>query len=97
MSDWHFWPATVIHPDDRSAAAVHAAGLEAGQANEIEYRLVRADGQTIWVRDSSRVERQGIRSLFTALLVILVIENGPRQNGNVCTRPSGSSGYWPKP
>lgn len=56
ITDWSFWPSVVIHPDDRAAAARQAALLAAGQSSEIEYRLLRADGQIIWVRDSARVE-----------------------------------------
>jgi PAS domain S-box-containing protein len=53
-ADWKFWPSHVIHPDDRAAAAAQAARLASGQNSEMEYRLVRADGVTIWVRDSAR-------------------------------------------
>lgn len=56
LADWSFWPTTVIHADDRAAAAEQAARLAQGQASEMEYRLVRADGSVIWVRDSGRVE-----------------------------------------
>lgn len=55
-SDWHFWPSTLIHPDDRFKAAAQASKLSRGQSNEVEYRLMRADGAVIWVRDSARVE-----------------------------------------
>ncbi|GAB4411324.1 MAG: hypothetical protein Fur0044_05260 [Anaerolineae bacterium] len=55
-ADWRFWPSVAIHPDDREAAAEQAARLAQGQNSEIEYRMVRADGEIIWVRDSARVE-----------------------------------------
>ncbi len=58
-SDWNFWAGSVIHPDDRARAAVHALQLPLQASGEIEYRLVRADGQIIWVRDKARVEQQG--------------------------------------
>lgn len=58
-ADWSFWPAVVIHPDDRAVAAEQAVQLAAGQSSEIEYRLVRANGEIIWVRDSARVESEG--------------------------------------
>jgi PAS domain S-box-containing protein len=61
MADWNFWPTVVIHPDDRPAAKVQAAQLANGQSSEMEYRLVRANGEVIWVRDSSRVEWDPIR------------------------------------
>jgi PAS domain S-box-containing protein len=61
IADWSFWPSTVIHPDDRAAAAAQAQRLALGQNSELEYRLVRADGSVIWVRDSGRVEREPIR------------------------------------
>lgn len=55
--DWTFWPEHVIHPDDRQAAAFQLSVFLSGQDSQVEYRLVRADGQIIWVRDSGRVVR----------------------------------------
>jgi PAS domain S-box-containing protein len=57
MADRDFWPAIVIHPDDRAAARAHAEQLSTGQDGQIEYRLIRSDGEIIWVRDSARVKR----------------------------------------
>ncbi len=59
MADWTFWPSSVIHPDDRARAAAQAKRLAMGQDSEVEYRMTRADGKVIWVRDSGRVERKG--------------------------------------
>ncbi len=59
MLDWNFWPSKVIHPDDRPRATAHALHLTMERGDEIEYRLIRADGQIIWVRDSARVEDAG--------------------------------------
>ena len=58
LSDWSFWPLTVIHPDDRARASMQAATNAKGEHNQIEYRLVRADGRVIWVRDSARVQTE---------------------------------------
>ncbi|HXW01360.1 MAG TPA: ATP-binding protein, partial [Anaerolineae bacterium] len=60
-ADWSFWPSTVIHPDDRAAAAAQAARLALGQNSEVEYRLIRSNGEVIWVRDSGRVEKDTVR------------------------------------
>jgi PAS domain S-box-containing protein len=55
MADWSFWPTRIIHPDDRAAAAAQAKRFAQGQNSEVEYRLMRADGQIIWVRDSGEI------------------------------------------
>ncbi|RMF02181.1 MAG: response regulator [Chloroflexi bacterium] len=57
--DWTLWPSQLIHPDDRQIAAEHARNLSRGIDGEIEYRMIRADGEIIWVRDSGRVETRG--------------------------------------
>ncbi len=58
LNDWSFWPSTVIHPDDRARASTQAATNAKGEHNQVEYRLVRADGRIIWVRDSARVQTE---------------------------------------
>ncbi|MCB0190883.1 MAG: GAF domain-containing protein [Anaerolineae bacterium] len=60
--DWHFWPSTLIHPDDRFRAAAQATKLSQGQSSLVEYRIVRADGAVIWVRDSASVETKNNRT-----------------------------------
>ncbi len=63
--DWSFWPSTVIHPQDRAKAAAQVAQFARGQDSELEYRLVRANGKIIWIRDSGRVEQiHGSRSIL---------------------------------
>lgn len=61
INDWSFWPTVVIHPDDRAKAAEQAARLTSGQNSQLEYRLVRANGEIIWVRDSGRAEYDPVR------------------------------------
>jgi PAS domain S-box-containing protein len=56
ITNWSFWPSTVIHPEDRERAAAQTTRFTTGQDSEEEYRLVRADGSIIWVRDNGRVE-----------------------------------------
>ncbi len=58
-ADWSFWPKYVIHPEDQAAAAHQATQLMSGQNSEMEYRLVRANGEVIWVRDSARCLIEG--------------------------------------
>ena len=65
-ANWNFWASKVIHPDDQTATAGQVQRLMVGQNSEIEYRLVRADGAVIWVRDSGRVvnNRDGSRTIY---------------------------------
>ena len=56
LNDWQFWGRSMIHPDDRDKATQQVIRFSQGQNSEVEYRLIRADGQIIWVRDSGRVE-----------------------------------------
>ncbi len=61
--DESFWLSQVIHPEDRAIALMQVAELSAGRDSEVEYRLIRADGSIIWVRDSARVEDSGMANL----------------------------------
>jgi PAS domain S-box-containing protein len=54
VDDWNLWH-TLIHPDDREQAANNAHKLAQGYDSELEYRIVRADGEVIWVLDVARV------------------------------------------
>ncbi len=55
LTDWKFWNSQLIVSDDREAAAAQFQRLTSGQDSEVEYRMVRSDGQMIWIRDSARV------------------------------------------
>lgn len=68
ITDWRFWPTKVIHPDDREAAAAQAKLLAEGKDSEMEYRLVRADGRIIWVRDRARVKFDGTSKIIYAIV-----------------------------
>jgi PAS domain S-box-containing protein len=68
IEDWRFWPDNVIHPNDRAAAAAQAEQLACGNDSEVEYRLVRADGKVIWVRDRARVKIEGNSKVIYALV-----------------------------
>ncbi len=51
--------ASIVHPDDRERVAEEARGdLEGSRGRySSEYRLIAADGRTVWVRDDSWVVR----------------------------------------
>lgn len=75
LLDWGFWPNTVIHPDDRAAAAAQVSRFMEGYDSEVEYRLVRADGSVIWVRDNCHAvkdEATGVVTVFGAVSDISV-------------------------
>ena len=55
-NDWYFWQS-LIHPDDKDKAAGQVANFIQGENSEVEYRLIRPNGEVMWVRDSGRVEK----------------------------------------
>lgn len=70
LADHSFWPRHVIYAEDRPLAEQQLAALKTGQSSTTEYRLLRGDGRTIWVRDSGRVEQQG-----TSLMIYGVVSD----------------------
>ncbi|MBU2595129.1 MAG: PAS domain S-box protein [Candidatus Edwardsbacteria bacterium] len=58
LEDWSFWAKQLIHPEDQAAARSQVENFKKGLDSQTEYRIKRADGETIWVRDSGRVEKQ---------------------------------------
>ena len=46
-----FWVSR-LHPEDREWVMItRAEAMEKGKSFECEYRMLRADGRTVWVRD----------------------------------------------
>ncbi|MDR9440384.1 MAG: PAS domain-containing protein [Halomonas sp.] len=56
MEDSHLW-LTIVHPDDREAvAASHDRLLQEGEV-ERRYRILRPDGQQVWIHDRAWLMR----------------------------------------
>jgi two-component system cell cycle sensor histidine kinase/response regulator CckA len=66
LADWDYWVANLIHPIDHPVAREQFERLAAGHSSETVYRLLRADGRVIWVRDSGRVvaNPDGSRTIY---------------------------------
>lgn len=63
-TDFEFW-ASKIHPDEREKAVDWCTTETAkGLDHEIEYRMIRADGSTVWVRDVITVISDGESPIF---------------------------------
>lgn len=58
MADAEFWPS-LVHSQDKKRIIAHRQLLSLREDSETEYRVVRADGRIIWVRDSARVKQEG--------------------------------------
>jgi len=58
VEDPDFMLFTVIHPNDRDIATTRTEEFIRGKRNDVEYRIIRADGEIIWVRDSRRQEEK---------------------------------------
>jgi PAS domain S-box-containing protein len=69
MDDAHLWTA-LVHPNDRDIYASHRQLFAAGQGSEVEYRILNAEGEVVWVRDNGRVERTASQLGFVTYGVI---------------------------
>jgi PAS domain S-box-containing protein len=56
LADWDFWMEQAIYPEDRLLLREQ---LQTGGNTEIEFRLIRADGNVIWLSESIRVHEDG--------------------------------------
>lgn len=65
LADADFWRNTLIYPDDLGQATEQLEIFKQGQDSVIEYRLIRANGNIIWVRDSGRVEHDPVTGEIT--------------------------------
>jgi len=64
LTEENFW-IDHIHPDDREKVLVYCRQeIQAGRDHQLEYRLIAADGRTVWLRDRAYVA---------------TLENGKRQ------------------
>ncbi len=55
QSDWRFW-RELIHPEDRERLHVVRRVIE-NQSGEVEYRIITANNEVRWIRDSAYVTR----------------------------------------
>jgi signal transduction histidine kinase len=61
-----------LHPDDRMlTGAVRRAAVVDGRDHELEYRMMAADGRTVWVHDTGRVvlDSHGHASLLRGVMI----------------------------
>ncbi len=58
LNNVDFWPSFVVHPDDQHIAKHQWTTLSKQRNSEVVYRIIRADGSVIWVRDSARVAKE---------------------------------------
>ncbi len=89
LADWMkpgFFHKQVVHADDRKALAkVHSAGLRSEKDYELEYRLVTADGRTLWFHDFVHVVR-GLKG--PEVLKGFLIDSTGRQHAEAALRES---------
>jgi PAS domain S-box-containing protein len=75
MDDWYgesFW-TDHVHPDDREQVFAYcAAATERGEDHDFEYRMIAADGRTVWLRDIVTVlsDADGPKSLQGVMIDI---------------------------
>ena len=71
LADPDFW-VNLIHPDDREwVVSTCAAAVQAVKDHTFDYRVVAADGRTVWIRDVVHVtgDARGNVSRLTGVML----------------------------
>ncbi len=71
LADPNFW-ANLIHPDDREwVVSTCAAAVREVRDHTFDYRVVAADGRTVWIRDVVHVtgDSHGTASRLTGVML----------------------------
>ncbi|MCS6911712.1 MAG: PAS domain-containing sensor histidine kinase [Myxococcales bacterium] len=64
IDDPTFWTHHLVHPEDRAWVVPFCmAETRAGRSHDFEYRVLAADGRTLWLRDIVRVEQENGRTV----------------------------------
>jgi PAS domain S-box-containing protein len=50
----NFWANHLVHPEDRRTGKAQFDRLRQGLDSTVEYRIIRASGEEVWVQDSAR-------------------------------------------
>ena len=85
VADSSLWPS-LVHPEDKPTVATHLKQLSQGRDSEVEYRLVRADGEIIWVSDSTRVETDAGQQTLIAYGIVADITERVRSRDVLAKR-----------
>ncbi len=79
MADWSFW-SSLVHPEDRTRTDEGVQKILRGQNSEMEYRIIRKDGEIIWVSDNARVKRQPNGNLLISATIIDITDRKQTEN-----------------
>ncbi|NNJ18849.1 EAL domain-containing protein [Pseudomonas putida CSV86] len=64
-----FW-RSILHPDDALWAQAYCdAETAAGRDHSLDYRVIRADGRTLWIRDIVSLIEHGHRPVMRGLMI----------------------------
>ncbi len=62
----------MLHPGDYArAVSASWASSRLGRPHSVEYRVTRADGATLWIRDEATVERQGLDEVWRGTFTVI--------------------------
>ncbi len=62
----------MLHPGDYArAVAASWATSRLGRPHSVEYRVTRADGATLWIRDEAAIERQGENEIWRGSFTVI--------------------------
>ena len=71
--DWSFW-SSIVHPEDEERFRFNTEQIYQGQSAEIEYRIIRSDGEKIWVSDNAQVTMESDGRLMVYATIMDITE-----------------------
>ena len=79
LGNWNAWQP-IIHPDDRERWRQFTAQLAEGISSELEYRIICANGETIWVSDNAQANQESTAKLMIYGTVTNITERKHTEN-----------------
>jgi PAS domain S-box-containing protein len=78
--------ATLVYPLDKQITVAHLKKLSQGQNSQVTYRLVRADGEIIWVNDDARVVKDAVHGRLVVYGVVTDVSERVSSNEALASR-----------
>jgi diguanylate cyclase (GGDEF)-like protein/PAS domain S-box-containing protein len=79
MDDWGFWPS-IVHPEDKTTYLHNQKKMLNGESMETEYRIVHANGSSLWVHDNAHVTYKSDGTVMIYATIFNITERKQNEN-----------------